>query len=85
LSRQKIDLFKVLSLPGVFIFDSEKEKPVGPVGNVEKSRKKQRDFSKSLWESAFFADFQRDGIFHRSTKLAFKNIKLLLGYFAIGA
>jgi hypothetical protein len=85
LSRQKIDLFKVLSLPGVFIFDSEKEKLVGPVGNVEKSRCFLRDFSKSLWESAFFADFHRDGIFHRSKKFAIKNIKLLFGYFAIGA
>jgi len=31
------------------------------VGNVEKS--------KSLWESALFADFHRDGIFHRPMTL----------------
>ncbi|MBZ5496537.1 MAG: hypothetical protein LAP85_09040, partial [Acidobacteriia bacterium] len=38
LSRQKLGLLKVLSLPGVFVFTSENKKPVGPVGNVGKSR-----------------------------------------------
>jgi hypothetical protein len=32
LSRQKTDFLKVLSLPRVFVFTSENEKPVGPVG-----------------------------------------------------
>ena len=39
------------------------------MGNVEKSRRFLRDFSKSLWESALFADFHRDGIFHRPMTL----------------
>ena len=38
LSRQKLDLLKVLSLPGVFVFTSENEKPVGPVGDDMCSR-----------------------------------------------
>jgi hypothetical protein len=85
LSRQKLDLLKVLSLPGVFIFTSENEKPVGPVVNVEKSRCFLRDFSKSLWESALFADFHRDGIFHRPYASAFKIRTLILSVFALAA
>ena len=85
LSRQKIDLLKVLSLPGVFVLTSEKERPVGPVGNVGKSRCFLRDFSKSLWESALFADFHRDGIFHRPYALAFEIRESIFSVSALAA
>jgi len=85
LSRQKLDLLKVLSLPCVFVFTSENEKPVGPVRNVGKSRCFLRDFPKSLWESALFADFHRDGIFHRPYASAFEIRTLILSVFALAA
>ena len=85
LSRQKTDFLKVLSLPRVFVFTSENEKPVGPVGNVGKSRCFLRDFSKSLWESALFADFHRDGIFHRPYALAFKIRESIISVSAFAA
>jgi hypothetical protein len=65
LSRQEITFIKVLSLLGFFCLDISKRKASRAVGNVEKSRRFLRDFSKSLWESPLFADFHRDGIFHR--------------------
>jgi hypothetical protein len=54
--------------------------------NIDPSRAcgtcgKAEGFSKSLWKSALFADFHRDGIFHRP----FLSFLLLFSFFSIPA
>ena len=50
----------------VLLSGRKRKNLVGPVGNVGKSRRFLRDFSKRRWESALFADFHGRGIFHQA-------------------